>query len=79
MNHRIRITMDDNLIETLKAQAAPLGLSVSAVSRLALPKGLKQSSRRRHDSLIDAALADIKADRKDTLTLDEFDRQIDAL
>ncbi len=71
--------MDDNLIETLKAQANQLGLSVSAFSRLALLNGLKRSSRKRHDSLIDAALADFKASRKNTLTLDEFDRQIDAL
>lgn len=79
MSHRIQITVDDGLIETLKDLANQLELSLSAVSRLALRNGLKHSSRKRHDSLIDAALADMKAGRKNRLTLDEFDQQIDAL
>ena len=75
MSYKIQITVDEKLNKTLKAQAKAMGLSVSSYARLALMSILPN----KNNKLLDQALVDIRSNHIETLTLAEFNRQIDEL
>ncbi len=70
--HKIQITVDEELNNTIKARAKKIGLSVSSYARLALVNAINYS-------VLDQALEDIKSHNVEALTLAEFQRQIDEL
>ncbi len=76
MTRRIQITVDDELVASMKAQAAQLGLSLSAFSRIALIAGLQ---RQKSNALIKKAIADVEQGRMDQLSLAKFNKQLDDL
>jgi antitoxin component of RelBE/YafQ-DinJ toxin-antitoxin module len=75
MSHKIQITVDDQLNETIKNRAEQIGLSISSYARFVL----KNFVAKKGDSLLDEAIKDLKANNVESLTLAEFNRQIDDL
>ena len=75
VSHRIQITVNDELDSKLKTGASAMGLSVSSYARLALTANLLGKL----DTLIAQAMRDHASDAVQTLTLDEFNQQIDEL
>jgi len=75
MNHRIQITVDDQLNQTIKARAKQMGLSVSSYARLVLMNILP----RKKGKLLDQAIDDINSNNVEGLTLAEFNQQLDEL
>lgn len=75
MSYKIQITVDEALNETIKVRAKKMGLSVSSYARLALMSVLP----RKNEKLLNQAIKDIKSNNLESLTLAEFNRQIDHL
>lgn len=75
MSYKIQITVDEELNETIKARAEKMGLSVSSYARLALMSILPSKNKK----LLNQAIKDVKLNHVETLTLTEFNRQIDDL
>jgi len=75
MSYKIQITVDEKLNKTIKVRAKEMGLSVSSYARLALMRVLP----RKNNKLLDQAMRDIHSNNIETLTLAEFNRQLDAL
>ena len=75
MSYKIQITVDEELNETVKRRAKQMGLSVSSFARLALVSVLPKKGNK----ILEHALADIKSKKVETLTLKQFNNQIDAL
>ncbi len=75
MSHKIQITVDEELNETIKVGAEKMGLSVSSYARLVLMSILPQKGNK----LLNQALKDIQSDKVETLTLDEFNHQLKKL
>lgn len=76
MSYKIQITVDEELNETIKVRAKKMGLSVSSYARLALMSVLP---RKKSNKLLNRAIKDIKSNNVESLTLAEFNRQIDDL
>ena len=75
MNHRIQIIVDDKLNKSIKAGAKKLGLSVSSYARLALMNGLSDKK----GGLLAQGMHDIETNQVESLSYDEFAKQIDEL
>jgi len=75
MSYKIQITVDEKLNKTLKARAKEMGLSVSSYARLALMSVMPNKDNK----LLDQAIVDIRSNNIETLTLAEFNRQLDNL
>jgi Arc/MetJ family transcription regulator len=73
MSHKVQITIDDELYSDIKAGAKRTGLSISSYVRLALLNVLPG----KREKLLEQAIADVKANRLESLTLKEFNRQLD--
>lgn len=73
MNHRIQIIVDDKLDNSIKAGAKKMGLSVSSYARLALMNGLA------HKNMLMEAMGDVETNQVESLTYDEFNKEIDEL
>ncbi len=72
MTHRIQITVDDQLNNQIVAGAKTMGLSVSSYARLALISSLPKGG-----GLLLRGLEDVKQGNVESLTLDEFNKQVD--
>ncbi len=72
MSYKIQVTVDKQLNKMVKTGAKQMGLSVSSYARLALLSGLL----RKKDKLLDQAIRDIKSNNVETLTLAEFNQQL---
>lgn len=72
MSYKIQITVDETLNEMLRTRTKKMGLSVSSYARLALMSALPRSN----NPLLDQALLDLQSDNTESLTLDEFNRQV---
>lgn len=77
MSYKIQITVDEELNETIKARAKKMGLSVSSYARLALMSILPRKNK--NNKLLDQAIKDVKSNNLETLTLAEFNRQLNHL
>ena len=75
MSYKIQITVDEELNKTLRARAKEMGLSVSSYTRLALMSVVPH----KNSKLLDQAIVDIQSNNIETLTLAEFNRQLDNL
>ncbi len=75
MRHKIQITVDDELYETITARAKQMSLSVSLYARIALVSALPQKK----PGLLAQGLEDIRLGRVETLTRAEFNKQMDDL
>ena len=75
MSYKIQITVDEKLNKTVKAKAKKMGLSVSSYARLALMSVLS----RKNNKLLSQAMKDVRSDNVETLTLKEFNSQLDDL
>lgn len=75
VSHKIQITVDDALNDTIRSNAEKTGLSVSAYARLILMRVLSQKKTK----LLDQAINDVQSSNTETLTLTEFMRQLDKL
>lgn len=75
MSYKIQITVDEELNETIKANAMKMGLSVSSYARLALMSLLS----RKKDKLLTQAIEDIHSNNLEALTLAKFNRQLNNL
>jgi len=75
MSYKIQITVDEKLNNIIKTKAKQMGLSVSSYARLALMTVLQ----RKNNKLLTQAIKDINSHDVQTLTLDEFNHQIDDL
>lgn len=75
MSHKIQITVDDQLNELIKGGANGSGLSISSYARYVLKNVLTKKSI----GLLDEAVKDLKTNKVESLTLNEFNRQIDDL
>lgn len=74
MSHKIQITVDDKLNNTIKELAKKTGLSVSSYARLALISILQK----KNNNLLNKAMNDIESDNTEKLSLVEFNRQLDS-
>lgn len=72
MSYKIQITVDEQLNNTLKSRAKEMGLSVSSYARLALLRVVVPP-------VINQAIEDVKSNNTETLTLAEFNHQLDNL
>ena len=75
MSYRIKITVDEQLNETIKARAKQMGLSVSSYVRLVLVSVLPKKGNK----LLDKAIENVRDNSVESLTLAEFNHQIDHL
>lgn len=75
MSHKIQITVDDQLNETIKNKANQIGLSISSYARLVL----KNFVTKKDIKLLDQAIKDLDSKNVESLTLTEFNQQIDEL
>lgn len=75
MSHKIQITVDDKLNDTIKSRAKQMGLSVSSYARLALMSALPARPKRPLEQAID----DLHTGNIESLTLSEFNQQVDRL
>ncbi len=75
MSYKIQVTVDEQLSKIIKARAKEIGLSVSSYARLALMSVLPQKG----DKLLDKAIKDIRSNNVKTLTLAEFNHQLNKL
>ena len=75
MSYKIQITVDDQLGEAIRGRAKNMGLSISTYARLALMSVLSN----KNNKLLPQAIKDIKSNHINTLTLAEFNRQLDDL
>jgi antitoxin component of RelBE/YafQ-DinJ toxin-antitoxin module len=75
MSYKIQVTVDEKLNNVIKTKAKQMGLSVSSYARLALMTVLN----RKNNSLLAKAMKEVDAHDVQTLTLDEFNHQIDNL
>jgi hypothetical protein len=73
MSYKIQVTVDKQLNKIVRTRAKQMGLSVSSYARLALISVLPK----KNNKLLDQALRDIKSNDVETLTLDEFNRQLE--
>jgi len=71
---RLQFTIDETLGHQLQAKSHNLGLSVSSYIRHLVKKSLENKT-----SKIEMALAEIERGEVETLTLDEFKKQIESL
>ncbi len=75
MSYKIQITVDKQLNTTIKAKAKQMGLSVSSYARLVLMSVLPK----KNNQILKQAINDVKSGNVETLTLPEFNDQIDKL
>ncbi len=72
MTYKIQITVDDDLNQMIQAGAKKMGLSVSSYARFVLLHAIPKQK-----SLIEQSMDDLANGRVETLTLEEFNRQLD--
>ena len=75
MSHKIQIVVDDEFNDEIKAGAKKMGLSVSSFARLVLTNVLRHGDKK----LLDQAIHDIQSHAVESLSLTEFNRQLDKL
>ena len=75
MSYKIQITVDEGLNKMIKAKAKRMGLSVSSYARLALMNLVQ----RENEGLLAQAIKDVSHNNTESLTLEEFIRQLDEL
>jgi hypothetical protein len=75
MRHKIQVTVDDDLHDIIKTRAKQMSLSISSYARLALISAIPQKKM----GLLDQGLEAIRMNNVETLTLAEFNKQIDDL
>ncbi len=72
---RVQFTIDDALGDYLQTKANELGFSVSSYVRYIVKKSLENKKL----SKVDASLEEIERGELETVTLDEFKKQIEKL
>jgi hypothetical protein len=75
MSYKIQITVDEQLNNSIKKSAKKMGLSISSYARLALVSALTS----KESNLLNQAIKDIHSNSVETLSLSEFNSQIDKL
>ncbi len=75
MNHKIQISIDDELNDLIKEGARDMGLSISSYARLVLLSVLPQKNK----GLLSQAVQDVKTGRIQPVTLEKFKMQLDKL
>lgn len=75
MNHKIQISVDDELNELIREGAHDMGLSVSSYARLILLSVLPQKNK----GLLSQAMQDVKAGKVLPITIEKFKMQLDKL
>ena len=75
MSHKIQITVNDELNNTIRELANKTGLSVSSYARLALINVIGKQNNK----LLDNAINDIESGNTETISLEEFNRQLGIL
>ncbi|HLB56701.1 MAG TPA: hypothetical protein VJK30_05175 [Coxiellaceae bacterium] len=75
MTHKIQIVVDDQFNKTIKAGAKKMGLSVSSFTRLVLINVLQNGDKK----LLEKAMNDIQSNAVESVSLNEFKRQLDDL
>ena len=73
---RIQAVIDDKLYKAIQSNAKKTGLSVSAITRLALINFVKPKSKM---SIVEQSLVELQNDETETLTLTQFNKEIDDL
>ena len=76
MNHKIQISVDDELNDLIKNGASKMGLSISSYARLVL---LSVFLPQKNTGLLNLAMQDIKTGKVHPITLEDFKAQIDKL
>lgn len=75
MSYKIQIIVDKELNDSIKDRAHHMGLSVSSYARLALMNSVPKKG----NGLLNDAIEDVKFNNVESLTLAEFNQQIDDL
>ena len=75
MSHKIQIIVDDRFDKTIRSGARKMGLSVSSYARLVLTSALL----RKNNKLLDQAIQDLRNNETESLTLEQFNRQLEDL
>lgn len=75
MSHRIQVTVDDRLNKAIVEQAKMMGLSISSYARLALMSALQPKA----NTLLEKAITDVKQGDLQSLSLNDFNKQLDNL
>ncbi len=78
MNHKIQISVDDELNDLIKSGAEDMGLSVSSYARLILRSMLPKKSKKTK-GLLNQGMEDIKKGRVHPITLEKFKEQLEKL
>jgi len=73
---RIQAVIDDSLYEKILVNSKKTGLSISAITRLALLKFVKPTAKL---SVIEQSLMDIKNGDVEELTVEKFNKELDEL
>jgi antitoxin component of RelBE/YafQ-DinJ toxin-antitoxin module len=76
MNHKIQISVDDELNDLIKNGATKMGLSISSYARLILLSVFLPSKNK---GLLNQAMQDVKTGKIHPITLEAFKAQIDKL
>ena len=73
MTYKIQITVDEDLNQMIQVGAKQMGLSVSSYARFVLLHAVPQKK-----ALIEQSMDDLANGKVETLSLKEFNRQLDA-
>jgi antitoxin component of RelBE/YafQ-DinJ toxin-antitoxin module len=78
MNHKIQISVDEELNDLIKSGAEDMGLSISSYARLMLLSILPKKNKK-NKGLLSQGMQDLEKGRVHPITLEKFKAQLNRL